>query len=107
MTRVTAASALFVPSIVVGELAFGARNSAHPVQNLQRVEDFIAANSVHACGAETARMYGLVRHALKCKGRPLPENDLWIAAVALEHDLTLVSRDAHFREVDALKLESW
>ena len=52
-------------------------------------------------------MHGSVRHAMKSKGRPIPKNDLWIAAVALEHHLTLVSRDAHFRDVDGLRLEVW
>ena len=107
LARVAAATDLFVPSIVIGELAFGARNSAHPARNLQQVEDFLAANTVHACGTETARLYGVIRHALRRKGRPLPEHDIWIAAVALEHDLTLVTRDAHFQEVDRLKLETW
>ncbi len=41
------------------------------------------------------------------KGRPIPENDIWIAAIARQHDLTLVSRDVHFGEVENLKVESW
>ena len=41
------------------------------------------------------------------KGRPIPENDIWIAALALQHTLVLVSRDAHFREVENLELEVW
>jgi tRNA(fMet)-specific endonuclease VapC len=39
--------------------------------------------------------------------RPIPENDIWIAAIALQNDLTLVARDAHFLEVDGLKTEAW
>ena len=41
------------------------------------------------------------------KGRPIPENDIWIAAIALQYDLTLITRDTHFGEVDNLKVESW
>jgi tRNA(fMet)-specific endonuclease VapC len=44
---------------------------------------------------------------LRIKGRPIPENDIWIAATARQHDLTLVSRDRHFAEVDNLRWEQW
>jgi tRNA(fMet)-specific endonuclease VapC len=44
---------------------------------------------------------------LRLKGRPLPENDIWIAALALQHNLTLVTRDAHFQEVEHLKIVVW
>jgi len=44
---------------------------------------------------------------LKIKGRPIPENDIRIAAVAIQHGLVLVSRDVHFKEVDNLVLEAW
>src|SRR5688572_4160548 len=92
---------------VVGELDYGARNSSRAVENLDRVERFVTATSILLPDLDTARWYGRLRHALKVKRRPLPENDVWIAALARQHDLTLVSRDAHFREVDALKLEAW
>jgi tRNA(fMet)-specific endonuclease VapC len=52
-------------------------------------------------------MYARVRVALKRKGRPIPENDIWIAAQALQHDLVLVTSDAHFKEIDDLKVEQW
>ena len=45
---------------------------------------------------ETARHYGIIKSQLKKKGRPIPENDVWIAAIAKEYDLTLVTRDDHF-----------
>ena len=51
--------------------------------------------------------YGKVKNGLRKKGRPIPENDIWIAAIAFQHDLTLVSRDEHFKEVENLKLEKW
>ena len=96
-----------VPLAVIGELNYGARSSARAVENLERVEQFVASTSILLPDLDTASWYGQVRHALRVKGRPLPENDMWIAALARQHDLTLVSRDAHFREVDAMKLESW
>jgi tRNA(fMet)-specific endonuclease VapC len=55
------------------------------------------------CDTETARQHGAVKNKLRLKGRPLPENDVWIAALALQHDLILVTCDAHFQEVESLK----
>ncbi len=51
--------------------------------------------------------YGEIKDRLRKKGRPIPENDIWIAAIAFQHDLILISRDEHFREVEDLKLEEW
>jgi tRNA(fMet)-specific endonuclease VapC len=53
------------------------------------------------------RVYGSVRIALRRKGRPIPDNDTWIAAVALQHGLVLASRDSHFEQVEGLRLDRW
>jgi len=63
--------------------------------------------SVLACDQATAREYGQIKARLRAKGRPLPENDIWIAAIARLHGLTLVTRDQHFREVEGLAWEAW
>jgi tRNA(fMet)-specific endonuclease VapC len=102
-----AAAEVFVPSIVVGELYYGARKSGKVADNVKRVDEFAADNTVLACDVVTAAAYGDVKAALRVKGRPLPENDVWIAALALQHDLVLASRDAHFNEVDRLRVEAW
>ena len=101
------AEEVFVSSIVLGELYFGARKSGRAKENLARIEEFAVNNVVLGCDTETARYYGGIKNALREKGRPIPENDIWIAAIALQHDLTLITRDAHFGEVDNLKVESW
>jgi tRNA(fMet)-specific endonuclease VapC len=97
----------YVPSIAMGELFFGAERSNRRVAELARAELFAVTNSVLPCDLATARFYGEIRYALRRKGRPIPENDICIAALAQQHDLTLATRDAHFREVDALPLLSW
>ena len=56
---------------------------------------------------KTAREYGQIRLGLQVKGRPIPANDIWIAATALQHGLTLITRDAHFTEVDSLTIQAW
>ena len=55
--------------------------------------------------AATARVYGYARDTLRRKGRPIPDNDVWIAAVALQHDLVSASRDSHFERVEGLRLD--
>lgn len=101
------ADEVFVSSIVLGELYFGAGKSGRPQANRARVDDFAADNVILSCDTGTARRYGEVKHALRLKGRPIPENDIWIAAITLQHDLTLITRDEHFKEVEGLKVEAW
>ena len=55
----------------------------------------------------TADMYAAIRHGLKLRGRPIPENDLWIAALARQHSLEIVSRDPHFDQVEGIRRISW
>ena len=98
---------LFIPSTVIGELCYGARKSGRTKANLARVDELIANSTVLGCDAEIARQYGEVKNQLRLKGRPLPENDIWIAAIALQHNLVLVTRDAHFQEVENLQTVTW
>ena len=76
-------------------------------ENIAQVETYSRRMTVLDCTEETAQVYGEIRNALRAKGRPIPENDLWIAAIAAQHQLPLVSRDAHFRDVAQLTLEIW
>lgn len=98
---------VFIPSVVVGELCYGAYKSARAKENLSRIDDFASSSLVLGCDTETARVYGEIKNNLRLKGRPLPENDIWIAAIAVQHDLTLISRDAHFNEIENLKVDIW
>jgi len=98
---------VFLPSIVVGELCYGARKSGRVEANLARVNELVGSSTILVCDAETAQQYGEVKNNLRLKGRPLPENDVWIAALSLQHDLVLVTRDAHFKEVENLRTVAW
>ena len=102
-----AEGSLFVSVITLGELRFGARKSGRIEENLQKVEQFAVESEVLLCDEETSRLYGEVKDGLRRKGRPIPENDIWIAATALQGRLALVTRDAHFEHVDGLKIERW
>jgi tRNA(fMet)-specific endonuclease VapC len=101
------AEKVYVPSLVLGELYFGARASAQKDRNLARIDEFAAANAVLVPDVATAREYGILKAALRAKGRLIPENDMWIAAIARQHSLTLITRDAHFREIEGLTTEDW
>jgi tRNA(fMet)-specific endonuclease VapC len=105
--KLAKADEVFIPSIVIGELFYGAYKSAHSKENIARVDDFANESVVLGCNNETSRNYGKIKNALSVKGRPIPENDIWIAAIAMQHSLTLVSRDTHFKEIDDLKVEVW
>ncbi len=96
-----------MPVIVLGELHYGARKSTRTEENLIRLEAFTESSNVLPRNATTARIYGATRDALRRKSRPIPENDIWIAAIALQNGLILVSRDSHFEHVEGLRLEHW
>ena len=101
------ARTVFVPSIVLGELYFGARKSARAETNRARVREFASSSAILVCDAITAEQYGEIKKQLEDKGRPIPDNDIWIAALSRQHKLTVISRDVHFKEVEGLKIEKW
>lgn len=106
-TMLGEAEEAFVPSIAMGELYYGAEKSTRPAENVSRIDEFAAIAAVLGCDSQTARQYGQIKNMLRAKGRPIPENDLWIAAVARQHALTLVTRDKHFSEIEDLPTVWW
>ena len=98
---------VYIPSISIGELFFGAYHSQRVTENIAQIRDLVAINTILPCDVETGNWYGQIKHQLRAKGRPIPENDMWIAAIALQYGLTVVTRDAHFREIDGLQIETW
>ena len=101
------AEEVFVPCIVLGELYFGARKSGRVRENLARIDEFALSCSVLGCDTDTAREYGAIKDMLRAKGRPIPENDIWIAAITRQYGLVLVTRDTHFDGIDGLEIEVW
>jgi len=101
------AGEIFIPVIVIGELYFGAFKSGRPRANTLHSEKFAAGNTVLVCDIGTSAEYGRIKNLLQKKGHPIPENDIWIAAIAIQHGLTLVSRDEHFKKIDELKRAVW
>ncbi len=104
---VSQATECFLPSIVLGELYFGAHHSANVADNLAKLQAFCDTVTILPCNEETAAEYGRIKNELRTKGRPIPENDIWIAAIAAQHRLELLSNDEHFDVVDGLNRKSW
>lgn len=92
---------------MVGEMHYGAQYSTNIHQNSANIQKLTEYYNVLGVDSDTAFHYGRIKAELRKKGRPVPENDIWIAAIALQHKLTLVTRDAHFNEVRELGVESW
>ena len=101
------ADEVFVAVIVLGELYLGAEKSVKRDENLRNVEKFREDKTLLPCDKDTAKHYAAIRNSLRIKGRPIPNNDIWIAALAMQHNLTLITRDAHFSEVEGLRSEKW
>jgi tRNA(fMet)-specific endonuclease VapC len=98
---------VFLCTTVIGELAFGAEKSSNSEANRARIDRLIELCPTMPQDIDTAYRYGAVKAALQRKGQPIPENDLWIAACALRHDLILAAQDHHFGYVDGLQVEEW
>ena len=107
VNKITEIQDVSIPAIVIGELFYGAKKSGRSQENSRRIDRFVSDNVILNCDAETAKFYGKIKNNLRVKGHPIPENDIWIAAIALQHKLTLISRDKHFKAVDGLMLKKW
>ncbi|MBR0101424.1 MAG: type II toxin-antitoxin system VapC family toxin [Treponema sp.] len=93
---------LYVSSVSVGELMYGAELSKKSDFNRQNYFCFCEQMKVLQPDLEVAKMYGKIKSNLKAKGRPIPENDIWIAATALAADLELVTADTDFENISGL-----
>jgi tRNA(fMet)-specific endonuclease VapC len=92
-----------LPVPVVGELRYGALNSRRADENVAEVERLVARCHILDITLATAEVYARLRLDLKKKGKPIPENDLWIAALCVEHQVKLAAADSHFDAVDGLQ----
>ena len=105
--QVASADELHVPVIVLGEYRFGIASS----RRRREYERWLARGhsfwNVLPLVEDTATHYASIRQQLKSTGTPLPANDVWIAALARQHVLPILSRDVHFDAVSGLTRLSW
>lgn len=105
--KVQAQPRVFLPTVVVGEMVFGAENSNRAAQDLLLCLAFVETCEIEPIGKATAMLYSQTRLDLKKKGRPISVNDFWIAAQCLEYGWTLATRDSDFSSVVGLSVEHW
>lgn len=96
-----------LPAIVIGEYRYGLMRSRNRRAVSVLFDSLIRESIVLRVDERTAETYAHVRTELREKGRPIPENDVWIAALARQHQTAVVSQDAHFDEVEGLQRLSW
>ena len=104
-TWVRAFDGIYLPVIVLGELRFGALKSSKPKVNLERIQTLVDRCNTLDVQPGTAATYARIRCELRFKGKPMPENDLWIAAICLENSLPVATYDKHFLEVEDLEVQ--
>jgi len=105
--KIQAGFALHLPQPALGELYCGAHLSANSSRALGEIQNFLSAVLVLSPGMATAEHYGRIRAQLAKAGTPIPENDIWIAALALEHQMPLAARDIHFDRIVGLQVLRW
>jgi tRNA(fMet)-specific endonuclease VapC len=96
-----------LPVIVLGEYRYGIRQSRHRNRYERWLAALVADCRVLSVDLTTAQEYAEVRYELKRNGRPIPGNDIWIAALARQHALPLLSRDRHFDLVEGVNRVDW
>jgi len=96
-----------IPTIVLGEFRYGIAGSRHRSAYEKWLDAHLQDFDVLAVTSETTLEYANVRVALKRSGRPIPANDAWISALALQYRLAVLSRDRHFDNVPGLERKSW
>lgn len=104
---VSQVSRFALPVIVLGEYRFGIARSRYRNRYVDWLDKLIAASTVLSIDEETADHYATLREVLRESGHRIPSNDAWIAALAFQHRLPVVTRDAHFDWVQGLARKSW
>lgn len=105
--RITPDLDIYIPCIALGEVVSGAHRSDRVDENLKSIKTLSRTLRVLPCNVGTAEAYGLLHAHLRSKGRPIPSNDIWIAAIAHQRGLTLLTRDNHFTYIDFLSVIVW
>lgn len=100
------AEKIIVPAIVLGELRSGFLRSARARENERKLVRFLGEKLVviGMVGDETSHHYAILKNHLRTHGKPIPEADVWIAAITVEHAALLLTRDRHFENLPQVRL---
>jgi predicted nucleic acid-binding protein len=96
-----------LPLPVIAEYQFGLLALHRPRRLQSLLLKLEAESEILLPDRATADQYAAIRHSLKLRGRPIPDNDLWIAALARQHSLEIVSQDSHFDHVEGIRRIGW
>lgn len=107
LQKIVAAELVFIPSPALGELYLGALRSNRTADNQALVDQFANGLPILKVDQQTAREWANLKNALYLIGKPIPDNDIWIAALAKQHNCTVVTRDNHFDHIAAISRVSW
>jgi tRNA(fMet)-specific endonuclease VapC len=104
--EIRTADVVGVPIVVLGELWFGFMNGSKLRQNTKTLERFMATPRVQVLqlDTQTTRLFGETAMLLRKAGKPIQQNDIWIAALCKQHGFALATRDQGFRHVLGLNL---
>ncbi len=102
--KLDAVQEVYVSVTAIGELFYGAYKSADPAKHIVQMKSFLKNCKILLTDTTTADIYGSIKAALATKGKPIPENDIWIGAASLQYNLPLYTTDAHFNEIDGITL---
>jgi tRNA(fMet)-specific endonuclease VapC len=105
--RLRAAPAIYLPWVVLGELHYGAFRAQRREVQLALIRDLLQTTILLLPDQSTSELYGQVKAELAGIGKPIPDNDIWIAAMARQFDLPLATRDGHFAAVPRLTTLAW
>ena len=97
---------IYIPVMVLGELFYGANLSKQIEKRVAQIRTFAAKVTVLNCDSVTAEMYGEIKSQLRRDGKPIPENDIWIAALTKQYKLSILSNDKHFTYIKGVRVES-
>ncbi len=101
------AEELAVPAVVLGEYRYGLAESRDRVKYENWLTEILKSCRVLDIDRITSTHYAQIRSALRSAGFPIPRNDIWIAALAIQHEMPLISRDAHFDAIPGLTRIPW
>ena len=94
---------LITPTVVLGEYYFGIRQSRHRRRYEDWLRRYLPMTEIATITAATASSYANIRLELKKQGTPVPSNDAWVAALALQHGQPILSNDKHFDLIAGIK----
>ncbi len=104
---VPASVVIRLPVIVLGEYRFGLLKSRERVKLGRLLDEFQKVVEVLPVDEMTVQPYAEIREQLHKAGRPIPQNDTWIAALAVQHQLPVLTKDRHFETISGVRCVSW